>query len=251
MRGLSQHIDKWNDMYHSEKLCIENSLGDNVIEIHHIGSTSIDDLISKPQIDIVVSVHDLNRAIKQLVLADYTYKGEFNIPFRYFFGKSQEDLRINLHVVRDKDPEMYGFLLFRDYMKTHPDSVQEYSKLKLSIVNKLPSGACDKKYNGLNDYTLAKDEFIRGILKKAGFKGLCMRFVAHYNERTYESEICKKFGYIIKSDDIRFVFYMGPDIIGYSAVSVKNIVNIFFVSDSKYEKYFKDRLYEYIESLSR
>lgn len=242
--GLSEHIDSWKTAYYKESLSIKERLEDNFIEIHHIGSTSVADLIAKPQIDIVVSVHNLQHTINQMAGSGYIFKGEFNIPFRYFFGKNQDNLKINLHIVLDNDPEMDGFIKFRDYMRTHPEAVQTYSDLKLSVSDKLD---LRKRYGMFNEYTLSKDEFIRDILAKAGFEGLCMRFVVHYNERDYEKTVCKQYRRNINKREQRFVFYKGSDIIGYANVSSVGQINIFEIPD-EYKKYFENRLNLYIES---
>lgn len=243
VNGLSEHDDFWDYIYQKEEKLLRNFLKDNVIEIHHIGSTSIPNLVAKPQIDIVLSVCDLERSIKQLELAGYVYKGEFNIPFRYFFGKNQAETKINLHVVLDKAPEMIGFLKFRDYMRSHPEAVQEYADLKISIADKLPSM---KKYSFLNEYTLLKDDFIRNILRKSGFEGLCMRFVVHHNEEKYEHTVCSLHNYVIKSEDMRFVFYRGAEVIGYANVSPNKKINIFEIFNKTAKKYFEDSLSAYV-----
>lgn len=240
---LSEHKSSWNNDYQIEAKIIRETLSDNFIEMHHIGSTSIVNLVAKPQIDIVASVNDLDQSIEALRTIGYVYKGEFNIPFRYFFGKHQESLKFNLHVVGENDPEILGFLTFRNYMRNHPDELQKYADLKKSIVKEPGS---EEKHDYFTEYTLLKDDFIRSILKKAGFNGLCMRFVAHYNEENYEQTVCKLHNCIINPNDKRFIFYSGPDIVGYANVSVDKKITIFEITEPSAHKYFEDRLNKYL-----
>lgn len=244
-KTLSPYQASWGSSFDEEKKLLKEALRDNFFEIHHIGSTSITDLLAKPFIDIVLSVKDLDSVVSPLEDLGYVFKGEFNIPFRYFFAKNNRKTKVNLHVVCGKDPEMEGFLLFRDYMRTHPEALAEYAELKKSIEDKLGSKG---KYQYLNEYTLAKNDFIRSILKKAGFKGLCMRFVVHYSEQSYEEEICQKYGFSPKASDRGFIFYKGPDIVGYANASPPDKINIFDLTvDGEERQYFEDRLKRYLE----
>ncbi|MDR1488668.1 MAG: GrpB family protein [Holosporales bacterium] len=223
-------------IFETESVLISNIIGENFASIHHIGSTAVRGLVAKPQIDIALEIENLN---KSLILKNhgYIYKGEFNIPFRYFFsGDSKKNIKINLHVVERNSPELEGFIVFRDYMRDNPKACVEYSALKLQNSKFLES---DKKNEyGLGKYTLMKDGFIRKILKKAGFEGLCIRFAAHYKELEYVGEMFPDTKY--------FVFYKGPDLVGHCAVSESdNRVISFNASDKNYAKYFMEKVRSY------
>ena len=237
---LVVHDDSWQRSYADEAALLKADQKDNFIEIHHIGSTSIIDVYAKPQIDIALIVKDLEKS-KSLENIGYEFKGCLNIPFRYFFGKKTEGLHVNLHVMESGNPELEGFLAFRDYMNSHPEARKEYSDLKLKLKKLLES---PKNQHLLNEYTLGKNDFITSILKKAGFKGYCMRLVSHYLEKDYEKE---KFP-IFKPSDIKIVFYKGSEIIGYAnADGVTKHVSFFEVSEN--EDYFRNRFERYLETL--
>jgi GrpB-like predicted nucleotidyltransferase (UPF0157 family) len=48
-----QYNDDWPKMFEQEAASIKQALGNNCIEIHHVGSTSIPGLSAKPIIDII------------------------------------------------------------------------------------------------------------------------------------------------------------------------------------------------------
>jgi hypothetical protein len=52
----------------------------------------------------------------------FTYKGEWNIPFKFGFTKRTEN-SINLHVLKEGHPEIGGNLLFRKHLRSNPQSL--------------------------------------------------------------------------------------------------------------------------------
>jgi GrpB-like predicted nucleotidyltransferase (UPF0157 family) len=87
----------WPNQFAKETKKIKEALGDNAIEVNHIGSTSVPELASKPIIDIILECKNNKNSIKLLRNIGYEYRGEFNIPFRNYFCK-KEKIRFNLHV---------------------------------------------------------------------------------------------------------------------------------------------------------
>jgi GrpB-like predicted nucleotidyltransferase (UPF0157 family) len=227
-------------VFTEESSNIKSIIEKNFVNIYHIGSTAVPNLIAKPQIDIALEVYDLE---KSLILGEnkYIYKGELNIPFRYFFGKAEGEKKVNLHVFEKGNPEIKGFLMFRDYMKKHREAVLEYSELKQKIA--LMENISIKKSYGLQSYTLMKNDFIRKILKEAGFKGLCVRYPAHYSELEYIGEIDHRYIYV--------VFYEGPDIVGYSKVCKKSRkVQQFEIENNQFFEYFLKKVKKIAERVS-
>ncbi|MBQ3945740.1 MAG: GrpB family protein, partial [Alphaproteobacteria bacterium] len=129
---LEPHKDEWSTAYEIESNAIQQNQGTNFVNIFHIGSTAIGKIYAKPKIDIALVVKNLERS-KELSQLGYEFKGCLNIPFRYFYTKKTEELCAHLHVLLPGDPELEGFLLFRDYLNAHEDVRKEYSELKLKI----------------------------------------------------------------------------------------------------------------------
>jgi len=79
---------EWISMFESEAFLLRRALGKNCKDVYHVGSTAIPGLAAKPIIDIIVTLsEDADFVVDKLATIDYTFKGEFNIPMRRFFGK--------------------------------------------------------------------------------------------------------------------------------------------------------------------
>jgi GrpB-like predicted nucleotidyltransferase (UPF0157 family)/GNAT superfamily N-acetyltransferase len=170
----------WPQMFEEEAEHIKQALGENCIAIHHIGSTSVPGLCAKPKIDIIVVVKSMEYIIQDLEKINYEYRGEFNIPLHLGFRKRPPLTNVNLHVFEEGNPEIELNLLFRNFLRTHPEARQEYAKLKLVLANQESSyGITSAKVSTFN---LGKDTFIKKILGQAGFKDLCLRFCTHHDE---------------------------------------------------------------------
>ncbi len=49
LTGLCNHNDAWLDLYSNEAENIRDSFRENLLGIHHIGSTSVQGLVAKPK----------------------------------------------------------------------------------------------------------------------------------------------------------------------------------------------------------
>lgn len=170
----------WPILFESEEKLIQKALGDNCVEIHHVGSTAVPGLSAKPTIDIIAVVKNGADSILQLPNAGYDYKGEWNIPFKYGFSK-RGNVKVNLHVFEENHPEIHLNLVFRDHLRNNPQSVSEYEQLKVDLLSRMDSF---KKQEGavFSGYNLGKDAFIRKILQEEGYKGHRFLKVTHFKE---------------------------------------------------------------------
>ena len=57
---LLKHNPKWLKAFTREKKVLEKELNGLVIDIQHIGSTSIPGIVAKPIIDMLMAVHSLS-----------------------------------------------------------------------------------------------------------------------------------------------------------------------------------------------
>lgn len=153
----------WPDLFLAEARKIGTALGEEMLSIHHIGSTAVPGTKAKPIIDILAAVRDINKidALNgQMVGLGYEPRGEFGIPGRRFFVKDKKGIRThNLHVFQADSPELARHVDFRDYLRAQPDVAQTYSRLKQELANKFGE---DRE-----GYTEAKTPFIRAIEQKA------------------------------------------------------------------------------------
>lgn len=122
---ITEYNPDWLLWFKQEALSLKYPLGDNCINIHHIGSTAVPGLRAKPKIDIIAEVHSLSATHSSLKSIDYEYRGEFNIPLRHFFRKKIPH-EINLHVYEKDNPDIELNILFRDFLLNSREARAEY-----------------------------------------------------------------------------------------------------------------------------
>ena len=164
---IKPYDPNWPHIFEKEAALIRQAMADNCIAIHHVGSTSVQDLAAKPKIDIIAVVKDLFFDKSQLEAIGYRYRGGFNIPLRRSFTIRTADRNINLHVFEENDPEIELNILFRDHLRENPSARDEYALIKYKLIAEESSHQKnDSIYRG---YTLGKHDFIRSILNQSGF----------------------------------------------------------------------------------
>lgn len=154
---------KWGEKFQIEAQKINHILGENIIAIHHIGSTAIPDIYAKPIIDILVEVKELvkvdarNSSMESL---GYKVMGEFGIAERRYFCKhNQEGIRTHhVHIFEVNSKQVERHLAFRDYIIYHPEDAHKYSELKRSLAQKYPTD--------IDSYMNGKDGFIKEVDRK-------------------------------------------------------------------------------------
>lgn len=229
--SVTQHNPLWPGLFESAAKEIQLALGAVCVSVQHIGSTSVPGLISKDIIDILCVVTALPRSLL-LEHAGYTFKGEYNVPLRYYFTKRGSEPSINLHVVESDNGFIERNLLFRQYMSRHADARTAYNQLKEAL---LQDSSNQEKAGMFSGYNHGKYEFINDVLSKAGFESLTLNFCAHPQEweayhRIKDSEIIKPSGRVYDRDNpdlsadnhYHFVFYVGTKIVGIAHVELMN-----------------------------
>lgn len=103
------------------------------------------------------SVDDLNPAFEAL---GYQCMGEYGIPGRRFYWKSEEKRTHNVHLFAEGSPEIQRHLIFRDFMREHSDSAQAYSLIKCSLAEVFP-------YD-IESYVNGKSSFVQRIDYQTG-----------------------------------------------------------------------------------
>jgi GrpB-like predicted nucleotidyltransferase (UPF0157 family) len=137
---LSPYTDEWKLLFEEEKATLLTAVGSYILDVQHVGSTSIPGMLAKPIIDIAIAVLDFEEAkvcIRPIEALGYEYKGEFGIPLRHYFVKG--DPRIfHIHICEINSLEWQDHLLFRDYLCQHPNVAREYAELKKQLASKFP-----------------------------------------------------------------------------------------------------------------
>ncbi|MBI3979435.1 MAG: GrpB family protein [Chloroflexi bacterium] len=156
---------RWPSIFEAESRAIVGVIGDLLGSVEHIGSTSVPGLAAKPIVDILPGVArfaDLDRCVEPLKGIGYTYVPEYedDMPFRRFFRKRPppSPYAFNVHVVEYGCDFWQEDILFRDYLRAHPDAAREYERLKRELA---------PKYADVNEYADAKTAFIQAIRTRA------------------------------------------------------------------------------------
>lgn len=158
------HDPSWRGAFETESKQIALALTENVVAIHHIGSTAIPQIHAKPIIDMLVEVKDITKVDTQTSAMEalgYEAMGEFGISGRRFFRKGNEaGIRTHhIHTFEVASPQIERHLAFRDYMISHPENAQQYSELKQELANKY--------LDNIQGYMDGKDGFIKAMDLKA------------------------------------------------------------------------------------
>ena len=157
--------EQWNQDFLMIKDELTSALGQLAIRIEHIGSTSVAGLSAKPIIDIDVVIKDytvFEDVVSALGEIGYQYSGDLGIVGREAFKYEGKDhlRKRHLYVCPADSPELKRHIAFRDYLRTHPEAVREYSRIK-------EEGAKQYPYD-IERYIEHKSSFIEKIYAEIG-----------------------------------------------------------------------------------
>jgi GrpB-like predicted nucleotidyltransferase (UPF0157 family) len=139
----------WVDEFRALAQRLRDGLGDRALRIDHIGSTAVPGLPAKDVIDIQVTVaalepiesigDGLSRAgfvLKREIAEDHRPPGEDgpDADWRKVFAREGPgEKRVHVHI-REKGRRNQRYaLLFRDYLRAHPQTAEAYARLKYQI----------------------------------------------------------------------------------------------------------------------
>jgi len=135
---LAPYDPAWPSRFAAARAEILSACGGLVIEVHHIGSTAIPGASAKPVIDMMPVVRrfeDGAACVAPLQVLGYQSRGEHGIAGRYYFVRGTPRSH-QLHLFAADHPEVERHLLFRDYLRAHPDERVAYERLKRGLAAK-------------------------------------------------------------------------------------------------------------------
>lgn len=139
-------------------------LKDIVVDIQHVGSTSIKQIHAKPIIDIAVGLENLDDIKPYLAILEdkgIIFRGnDHPNQLLLVIGNFDLDTRSHhIHVVIHNSDEWNNYLNFRDYLNEKNDKAYEYDTLKLTLAKQYPQDRIK--------YSNGKKELIDQLLKEA------------------------------------------------------------------------------------
>lgn len=168
---IESYQERWTSEFLLLKQELTDVLGELIVGIEHIGSTSVKGLGAKPILDIDVVIYDefiFSDVLKKLSEVGYIHKGDLGIEGREAFARediyvprgknSRQWMEHHLYVCTKDNRELERHLSFRDYLRSHAEVANEYEQLKLHLA---------KTAKSREEYTEAKTEFVNNVLDLA------------------------------------------------------------------------------------
>ena len=152
------HNPEWALRYEQERARIVLALGERLLSVHHVGSTAVPGLGAKPIVDICLEVADAedDAAFAPALLAcGYTLR--VIEPGHRMFRTPARDLHV--HVYSRGSEEIGRYLVFRDYLRAHPDARAEYEAAKRELAS--------RPWDDMNQYARRKTPVIQSIIDRA------------------------------------------------------------------------------------
>ena len=132
---VEPYDEGWKQNFIDIKAELLDALGELALRIEHVGSTSVPGLSAKPIIDIDIVIKDysvFDEVVSELGKIGYRHEGNLGIAGREAFKyDGKEHLkRHHLYVCPEDSPELKRHIAFRDYLRSNPKDVREYSRIK-------------------------------------------------------------------------------------------------------------------------
>lgn len=164
LAGSVQVVDydpEWPLLFEREAARVRAALGDRVLSLEHVGSTSVPGLAAKPKIDIqLVVANSADEPAYVPALQAAGYRLQIREPdwheHRMFKGP---DTDINLHVYSLGCPEIERVLLFRNWLRNNPSDLQLYERTKRELAR--------QNWKYMQNYADAKTAVVQEILARA------------------------------------------------------------------------------------
>jgi GrpB-like predicted nucleotidyltransferase (UPF0157 family) len=152
---------EWPKLYEREAERIQTALGDRVLLLEHVGSTSVPGLAAKPKIDILLVV--LNTAdepayVPALEVAGYVLRIREPDWYEHRMFKGP-DTDINLHVYSSGCTEIDRMLLFRNWLRSNESDRILYERTKRQLAS--------NNWKYMQNYADAKTAVVQEILSRA------------------------------------------------------------------------------------
>ena len=158
---------RWKTAFEEIKQELEQAIGDLVVGIEHVGSTSVEGLSAKPCIDIDVVIKDysvFDAVVRGLAEIGYVHEGDLGIKEREAFDYSDKPhlMKHHLYVCPESSAELHRHLTFRDFLRSNPEAVRQYGSVKETAAQLFPED--------IDRYIQYKTPCIEELYAKCGLK---------------------------------------------------------------------------------
>ena len=164
---VSPYDKAWKSAFEAIKQEIESAISDLILGIEHVGSTSVEGMSAKPCIDIDVVIKDysvFDDVVDKLANIGYIHEGDLGIKDREAFKYTDKPhlMKHHLYVCPQNSEELHRHITFREFLKSYPDAVNKYSRVKETAAKLFP--------NDIDKYIEYKSPCIEELYKLCGLK---------------------------------------------------------------------------------
>jgi GrpB-like predicted nucleotidyltransferase (UPF0157 family) len=162
---LEEYNPVWKEIFIDVSTRVKNILGDMVLAVEHIGSTSVNGMLAKPQVDMLIVVKDLNLVpakYQEMIDSGFIHHGReyVNGDNDYFSLDTKEGVRVaSIHVLQEGNAKIKYYRFFRDYLQSHEEERNLYTSVKRELYSKYR--------DSYSDYNTGKEEVILAIRARA------------------------------------------------------------------------------------
>lgn len=158
---IAEYDPEWLQLFEREATRIRAVLGERVLQLEHVGSTSVPGLAAKPKIDILLVVansSDESTYVPDMQAAGYILHVREPDWYEHRLFKGP-DTDINLHVFTVGCEEIERMLVFRDWLRTYDADRQLYENTKRELAK--------QEWKYMQNYADAKTAVVNEILARA------------------------------------------------------------------------------------
>ena len=135
---------RWKSHFEAIRKELDSALGDLILGIEHVGSTSVEGLSAKPCIDIDVIIPDYSQwgtVVTKLEAIGYFHEGDLGIPEREAFCYSDKAhlMKHHLYVCPKTSRELHRHITFRNVLRANPAALRQYSAVKEQAARLFPN----------------------------------------------------------------------------------------------------------------
>ncbi|UVM14623.1 GrpB family protein [Pseudomonas sp. B21-023] len=133
---ITTYDPAWPQQYEADKLLLALAFGDELVAMHHVGSTAVPQLAAKPEIDVLIEVSEhRNEAARDQVLLTLGYvRGSDLSQGHHFYRRNVGEVRTHkIQICRCGHPSVIQMLTFRDLLRNDASLRQRYQDLKLEL----------------------------------------------------------------------------------------------------------------------
>ena len=135
---IAPYNTEWITLFHEIGGKLRGSLQEHAVRIDHVGSTSIVGLEAKPIIDIQISVRNYEDVMSyqsKIESVGFVFREENPDKTKRYFRETPGTRRTHIHVRQAGSFSEQMTLLFRDYLRVHPEDCLRYAEEKHRLMN--------------------------------------------------------------------------------------------------------------------